>query len=191
MATQMCAKPACPAPGQLVHSSKTKEVWWVSFCQVCTAAILNGIVWLALPQGKDHFGVKVFWLILTSSYLIRLWRDSCPAVIWPSFIIVKYVIRLGWALLGHPTWWHASPADLASTAPGWWRDSCPHPPGFLSLVLLVHQSFYQPVDDLQSLYLYHRQDSEVFLKRKFICKGWFNPIIFSLFQLCVNAVQYP
>ena len=166
MATQMCAKPACPAPGQLVHSSKTKEVWWVSFCQVCTAAILNGIVWLALPQGKDHFGVKVFWLILTSSYLIRLWRDSCPAVIWPSFIIVKYVIRLGWALLGHPTWWHASPADLASTAPGWWRDSCPHPPlpgrifdthskidclkwpAACSLqTLLLHHSLYQPVDD--------------------------------------------
>ena len=76
----------------------------LSFCQVCTAAILNGIVWLALPQGNDHYGVKVFWLILTSSYFISLWRDSCPADIWPSFFIVilRYVIRLGGSLLRAP-----------------------------------------------------------------------------------------
>ena len=54
------------------NSSGTAPKHWrfgeFNFRQVCSAAILYGIVWLALPQGKDHLSVKILWLILTSSY---------------------------------------------------------------------------------------------------------------------------
>ena len=111
-----------PKPGSV-------EVGWVYFWEITPIYRLISIVWPALPQGKCLQEWKCD-LFLTVFLFLRLWRDFCPASRRPVSDLLSAGMSSCWmgSPPGHPSWWCAGPGGLASTATGWWRDFCPHPP---------------------------------------------------------------
>ena len=95
----------------------------------CTPTPLTSTVWPALPQGELLSGIIPHLHFLIFFSFLRLWRDSCQLGDFGfSSSSLRYRLQLDGSLLGHPSWWCAGPAGLASTATGLGRDSCPHPP---------------------------------------------------------------